>query len=230
MHCRNAMLVAVLAAASPVIAGAQPKVEARPPMYTIVSTWTTPLVNTDKVLAAGALNAYGSDETVLHQTEGSTHAVWWSGTSMAAVLTELEELHKSSAKHSDAIYVSRFYNWHSGSTHGAYTQATAFKLKAGAPDDAVAILSKNIFVPLFEKLLTDGTLIAYRVDVQAEHTEAPDTFWISVITAKAEGLDTVNGAIAELFAANPLVGPTFGSAVDFAVHRDYLYRTDATYR
>jgi len=216
-------------------------------MYTVVSSWATPraqwseldkaLVDTNKVFAVSSLIGHGADETLLHQSEGSTHAVWWSAMSMAAVLNVLEEVHKAFApvlnratKHWDGIYVSRFYNWRSGSSHGAYTQATSFRLRTGAPGDAVEVVSKNIFVPLFEKLLSDGTLIEYEVDVEAEHTEAPDTFWISIITAKAEGLDKVNAAIAETFNANPLVGPTFGSDVDFAAHRDYLYRTDATYR
>lgn len=211
---------------------ASAQVDGRAPMYTIVSSWTSDeeLVDTGKVSARRSLIGYGTERTVLHQSGGSTHAVWWSGMSMAAVLTVLEEVHKSATKHRDAIYVSRFYNWHAGSWHGAYTQATSFNLKADAPDDAVAILSKHIFVPLFEKLLSDGTLIAYQVDVEAEHTEAPDTFWISVIAVNADGLDKVNASIAETFATNPLVGPTFGSAVNFAVHHDYLYRTEATYK
>src|SRR5580704_7134757 len=203
-------------------AWAAPTSAQRPPMYTIVSSGSIPNAPADS-----ALIAYGTDETVLHQLDGSAHRVWWSAMSMAAVLNVLEEVHKTSVvKHSDDIYVSRFYNRHPGSWHGAYTQATSFRLNADAPADAVELVSKNIFVPLFEKLLSNGTLIEYEVDVQAEHTEPPDTFWITVITAKAEGLDTVNAAIADMFNANPLVGPTFSSAVNFALHRDYLYRTE----
>jgi hypothetical protein len=233
-----AIAALVMAAAWATLAAAQSaKVEERPPMYTIVSSWAIPPAQSSELDKASSLIGYGADEVLLHQAEGSTHRVWCSAMSMAAVLNVLAELHKTSApilnratKHWDGIYVSRFYNWHSGSSHGAYTQATSFRLNAGAPDDAVEVLSKNIFVPLFEKLLSDGTLIEYEVDVEAEHTEAPDTFWISFITAKAGGLDKVNAAIAETFKANPLIGPTFVSAVNFAVHRDYLYRTEATYR
>jgi hypothetical protein len=163
--------------------------------------------------------------------------MWWSGMSMAALMIALGELHKipapvlnSATKHWDGVYVSRFYNWHSGSAHGAYTQLTSYKLKDGAPDDAVEILSKNIFVPLFEKLLTNGTLVEYKVDVQAEHTESPDRLWITFISAKAEGLDIANSAIAEAFKVNPLVGPMFFSAVEFAAHRDYLSRTEANFK
>ena len=191
-------------------------------MYTIVSGGAVPRASLD----TGALVGYGFDKVVLHQTDGNVDVAWWSAMSMAAVLTALEHLHKSDAR----LYMSRFYNWRRGSWHDAYTQATSFTLKADAPNDAVELLSQNIFVPLFEKLLADGTLIEYRVDVEAEHTEASNTFWISFITPNAEGLDKVNAAIADTFNANPLVGPTFGSAVDFPAHRDYLYRTDATYR
>ena len=230
------------------IASSQPaRVEEKAPMYTYVSSWAIPraqwseldkvLADTNKVFAGGSLVGYGTDETLLPQGDSSTHAVFWSGMSMAVIFDVLEVLHKTPAavlntatKHWDSIYVSRFYNWHSGSARGAYTQTTSFKLRAGAPDDAVDVLSKNIFVPLLEKLLSDGTLIEYEVDVQAEHTEAPDTFWITFITAKAEGLDKANDLIGETFKADPLVGPTFNSDVDFAAHRDYLYRTGATYR
>jgi len=222
-------------------------IEAKPPMYTYISNWAIPraqwseldkaLADTHKVLAGSSLVGYGVDENLLHQAEGSTHEVWWSGMSMAAVINVLEELRKIPApvlnkatKHWDDIYVSRFYNWHSGSAHGAYIQTTSYKLAAGASGDAVQILSKDIFGPLFEKLLLDGTLIGYQVYVQAEHTEAPGTFWVALITAKAEGLDKVNTMIGEIFNSHPLVGPTFAFEVDFAAHRDYLYRTEATYR
>jgi hypothetical protein len=238
----------VVAAAWATLASAQAaQVEKKPPMYTYIANWAVPraqwseldkvLADNDKVFAGRSLVGYGTDETVLHRGDGSTHAVWWSAMSMAVLFNVLEDLHKTPApvlngatKHWDDVYVSRFYNWHSGSLRGAYTQTTSYKLNAGAPDDAVELVSKNIFVPLLERLLSDGTLIEYQVDVQAEHTEAPDTFWITFITVKAEGLDRANASIGETFKANPLVGPTFFSVVDFAAHRDYLYRTEATYR
>jgi hypothetical protein len=224
--------------ATPALAQSAP-VEPKPPMYTYVSNWVIPraqwpeldkaLVDTSKLLAGGSLVGYGIDETVLHQADAGTHAVWWSAMSMAALFNMLQDLHKTPApvlngatKHWDDIFVSRFYNRHPGAWHGAYSQMTSYKLRAGAPDDAVEMLSKNIFVPLLEKLVSDGTLIEYQVDVQAEHTEAPSTFWITFITA--------NASIEETFTANPLVGPAFFSVVDFAVHRDYLFRTEATYR
>jgi hypothetical protein len=103
-------------------------------------------------------------------------------------------------------------------------------LKADAPDDAVETLSKTILVPFFEKLLADGTIHEYEVDTQALHTSAPGTFDLVYITANAEGLDKVDAALTESLKANPLIGPAFGSMVDFTAHRDSLARTTATYK
>jgi hypothetical protein len=53
---------------------------------------------------------------------------------------------------------------------------------------------------------------------------------IVYLAANAEGIDKVNAAIRESLKANPLHGPAFGSMVDFSAHRDYLVRTNATYK
>jgi len=159
---------------------------------------------------------------------------------MAGLLNVLEQFCKSGStttpvlesatKHWDAIYVSRHYNWHAGSWKGLYTHGASYKLKPDAPNDAVETLSKSLLVPFFEKLLADGTIHEYEVDTEAIHTEAPGTFWVFYIAANAEGLDKVDAALRATLKANPLGGPAFGSMVDFTAHRDYLARTNATYK
>lgn len=136
----------------------------------------------------------------------------------------------SATKHSDNIYVSRYYNWHPGSWKGVYTHGSSYKLKADAPDDAVETISKNIVVPLLEKMLAEGAIHEYEVDTEAIHSDAPGTFWIFYIAATPEGLDKVSAALREASKANPLRGPAFGSMVDYSAHRDYLARTNATYK
>ena len=230
------------------------EVKEKPPMYTYVSNWIIPRARwaemdkgraaqdkiMDKAVASGTLVGYGEDWNLVHQPEDSTHDSWWSAMSMAGLLNALDEIYKagmptspvlsSATKHWDNIYVSRFYNWHSGSWQGAYTHGSSYKLKADAPNDAVETLSKILIVPLLEKLLADGTLQEYEVDLQAIHTEAPGTFYIFYIAAKAEGVDKVNAALRDALKASPLSGPAFGSMVDFTPHRDYLSRTNATYK
>jgi hypothetical protein len=160
--------------------------------------------------------------------------------SMAGLLNVLDQFYKSGSasspvlesatKHSDSIFVSRYYNWHSGSWKELYTHGSSYKVKPSAPDEAVETLSKGTIVPLLEKMLADGTIHEYEVDTEAIHTEAPGTFWIFYLAANAEALDKVNAAVRESFKSNPLGGPAWESLVDFADHRDYLARTSATYK
>jgi hypothetical protein len=160
--------------------------------------------------------------------------------SLAGLIKVLEQVRKSAnpaapplstaTKHSDSILVSRYYNWKKGSWKDIYTYGSQYKLKADAPDDAVDQLSKNLIVPLMEKMLADGTIVEYEIDTQAVHTEAPGLFYIIYLGANAEALDKVNAAIRESFKANPMAGPAFGSMVESSQHRDELDRTNATYK
>jgi hypothetical protein len=229
-------------------------VKEKPPLYSYVSNWSIPRAQWNDMEKAGSANqsimqkaigdgtivAYGNDENLVHQPDGSTHDNFWSATSMAGLLNVLDQIYKSgsstspvlaaSTRHWDVIYVSRYYNWHSGSWKGVYTHSSSYKLKPDAPDDAVEALSKNLIVPLMEKQLAAGTIHEYEVDTQAIHSDAPDTFWIFYIAANAEGLDKVNAALRDAMKANPLGGQAFGSMVDFTAHRDGLARTTATYK
>lgn len=230
------------------------EVKEKPRMYTYVSDWVIPRSewpNMDKVvsgtqpefekaMADGTLVGYGYDTTMVHHEDGNTNDTWWSSMSLAGLIKVLEQVRKSAnpsaaplstaTKHWDNIYVSRYYNWKKGSFKDLYTYESGYKLKADAPDDAVDQLSKNLIVPIMEKLLADGTIVEYEIDTQAVHTEAPGMFYIVYLGANAEALDKVNAAIRESFKANPMGGPAFGSMVDFTAHRDELARTNATYK
>jgi hypothetical protein len=230
------------------------EIKEKPPLYTYVSNWNIPRAHWadmekqraangkifDKAIGSGGLVAYGEDENLVHDPDGYTHDTFWSSMSMAGVLGVLDELHKTGAatasvlgtatKHSDAVYVSRFYNWKSGPMKGAYTHGASYKLKADAPDDAVETLSKEFIVPVLEKMLANGSIQEYEVDEEAVHTQAPGTFWIFYIAPAAEGVDKVNAALGEALKAHPLAGPAINSMVDFAGHRDQLARTDGMYK
>jgi hypothetical protein len=230
------------------------EVKEKPPMYSYVGFWNIPRAHwaemakeqaadrevLDKATASGTIVGYGHDTNMVHQPDGETHDEWWSAMSMAGLLNVLEQFYKSGStaspvlasatKHWDSLFVSRYYNWHSGSWKGLYTHGSSYRLKPDAPNDAVEMLSKNLIVPLMEKLLADGAIHEYEVDTEAIHTEAPGTFWVFYLAANAEGLDKANAALRERMKANPLGGPAFGSMVDFTAHRDFLARTNATYK
>ena len=246
-------LVVVALCALPLYAQTTP-VKEKAPMYTYVATWQIPRAHwadvaksndadkpiLDKALADGTLVGYGNDSSVVHQADAATHDNWWASMSMAGLMKILEQFMaagastndatSSATKHEDQIFMSRYYNWKSGAYKNGYTEIAMYKLKRGASNDSLDMLSKNLVAPLLEKLLADGTLIEYEIDQLAVHTEAPGTFWIGYTAAKPEGLDKVNAAIVEVLKASPLSGPAFDSVTDDSSHRDLLIRGDGVYK
>jgi hypothetical protein len=99
----------------------------------------------------------------------------------------------------------------------------------GRDRNAVETLSKNVAVPLLEKLLADPTIHEYQIDTQAIHT-APWHMLDRLHRRRAEDLDKVNTALQEALKASPLNGSPFGSITDSSAHRDELTRTNATYK
>jgi hypothetical protein len=244
-----------LAAASAIPARAQMgEVKEKPPMYTYVSFWQIPraqwaeMAKSDeadvpalqKALSAGTLVGFGNDVNLVHQPDGDTHDEWWSSMSMAGLLSVLDQFYQSGSaaspvlqsatKHSDGIYVTRFYNWHSGSLKNGYTHGGMYKLKADAPDEAITMLSKSFLVPFLEKLLADGTISEYEIDTEAVHTMSPGMFWIFYVAPNADSIDKVNMGLTGMLKSDPLGGAAFNSVVDSTAHRDYLDRTNATYK
>jgi hypothetical protein len=228
------------------------EVKEKPAMYSYVANWQIPRAKwvefekssptTDKLLSqalgSGTLVAYGDDKVEVHSPEGPTHDSFWSTMSMAGVLDMLDSLAKgppdpllqTATKHWDGIYVSHFYNWKSGTYKGAYTHTSYYKLKATAAVDAVETISKNFIVPLMEKLLADGSIIEYEIDQEAIHTESPAGFWLDYITPNSAGLDKVNAALGQAIKTNTFAGPAFDAMIEGADHRDYLSRSNVTYK
>ncbi len=230
------------------------EVKEKPPIYAYVSNWAIPRAQwgemekangadqkiLEKAMASGAIIGYGDDTALVHEVDGSTHDNWWASYSMAGLLSTLEQFYAngsatspvlaSSTKHWDEIFVSRYYNWHPGSYKGVYTRGLVYKLKADAPNDAVDTLAKNLFVPYFEKLLAEGVIHEYDIDTQAIHTASPDMFFVFFVAANGDGLDKANASLREMRKSNPMMGPAFGSMSDFSAHRDFLARTNATYK
>jgi hypothetical protein len=247
--CTLAMMAVSAAPAS-----AQDEPKEKPPMYSYVGNWSIPRAQwaemekgnatnqkiLEKAMADGTIVGYGNDINLVHTPDGETHDNWWSAMSMAGMLNVLDKFYKSGSatspvlasatKHWDNIFVSRYYNWHSGSYKGAYGRAAQYKLKADAAPNAVETLSKNLFVPMLEKMLAEGAILEYEVDTEAIHTEDPGTFWVIFIATTADGLDKFNATVRDLSKTNPLAGPAIGSMVDFTPHRDLLFSSSGTYK
>jgi hypothetical protein len=242
-------------ALSAVPSGAQATdVKEKPPMYSYVSNWQFPRERWGDVgkinaadntifqaaLADGTLVGYGNDANMVHTPDGESHDTWWSSTSLAGLLKVLDKLRAldnadspislSPTKHWDLVLVSHYYNWKPGPYTGAYINVMMYQLKADAPDDAVSTLSKNVVVPLMEKLLADGTILEYEVDTEAIHTDAPGLVAIVYDTPQPEGVDTVRAAIRDSQKNNPLIGPSFDSWIDYSQHRDELLKGNGAYK
>jgi hypothetical protein len=248
--CTLGMAAAV---AAPVSAQTS-EVKEKPAMYSYIGNWAIPRAQwadmtksdeasrsiLEKALAGGTIVGYGSDLTVIHTADGATHDQWWSAMSLAGLMNVLDQFYSSGSstspvlasatKHWDEIFVSRYYNWHSGSVKNGYTHVGVYKLKPNASDDALESVSKNLVVPLLEKELAAGTIAEYEIDTEAIHTDAPGTFLIVYIATKAEGLDKVQADVEAALKSNPLGGSAFGSMTDSSGHRDELARTNATYK
>ena len=198
-------LILMFALSAVSVCGQTTTVKEKPPMYSYVGNWSVPRSQwsemeksvaadqktLEQALASGTLVGFGNDRNLVHQPDGFTHDDWWSSLSLAGVLNVLDQFQKSGSsvtpvlsaatKHMDSIYVSRYYNWRSGSAKDAYTSIAYYRFRPDAPSDALDTLSKNLFVPLLEKLLADGTILEYEIDTEAVHTEAPGAFWIIYI-------------------------------------------------
>ncbi len=229
------------------------EVKPKPRMYSYVANWQVARVNwaemekssasvqsaLQKALADGAIVGFGSDTNLVHARDLDTHDVWWSSMSMAGIVKALDAARGAAdadsaalntAKHWDDVYVSRYYNWKSGSYKDAYSEASIYQLKDDAPDSVLDDLSQHMIAPLMEKLLADGTILEYEIDTQAVHTDDPGTFIIVYITPKPEGLDTVDAAIRETVKMHPLGLQAFGSVVVDSAHRDELMKSQGTYK
>jgi hypothetical protein len=108
----------------------------------------------------------------------------------------------------------------------------AYKLKPDAPeaDDAVRTLS-SFYVPVFEKMLADGTIVEYEIDREMFHTTDSRAQIVFVfLMPSVEGLDKFRAALGAALSQNSLIGPAFGSMmVSYTPEPDYV-RVNATYK
>ena len=249
-----ACFLGLIAGIAPTAGAQMQEVKEKPRMYTYVALWELPRAQwgewpksemedqkiVQDAMAAGTLVGYGDDTNLVHQPDQPTHDDWFQSMSMAGLMNTLDQFYKagrastpmqmSATKHWDNIMVSRYYNWHAGSWQGIYAYGSKYTLKDDAPNGAVDTLAQHAIVPVMEKMLADGTIHEYEIDTEAVHTDPPGTFWIFYLCTSPDGLDKVSAAIRDAVKANGLIGPSFDDMVNFKEHRDYLTRTNATYK
>lgn len=238
-------------------AGAQTAaVKAKPALYRYVSYWTFPPAHSadsdngpagnQKILLAaiadGTLVGCGDDQNQVHSADGFGRASWCQGKSLASLMKMSEVLHKtdvsSSARrvdpteHWDQIYTSSYYNWKAGSWKGAYGYSGTFKLRPDAPDpdDVIQALS-SFYVPVFEKMLSDGIIVEYELDREMFHsTDTRSQIRFSFVMPDAEAIDRFRAALGDALDGNSLVGPAVNSMLIDSNEQFNFVKVNATFK
>jgi hypothetical protein len=192
-------------------------------------------------LADGTLLGYGDGENLVQPEGGFTHVNWWQASSWAGLAKVPDAFHKgggssspllvSSTQHWSQVYVSKFYNWKAGSWKGAYENRITYKLKPDAnPGDAIRALG-SFWVPLFEKLLADGTIVEYEIDRSlVNSTESAGEMVFVYVTPNAEGRDKYRDTYNAALYKNALLAPAKDSLLFDATEHDDWVRVNATYK
>jgi hypothetical protein len=205
--CRKMVGVAGLAVLgmSATLAGAQTdQVKEKPGLYTYASYWAFPRAHWGDI---DKDNATGNQKILAPALADGT-------------LVGYGDDEKQSAE-------GHFYNRKAGSWNGAYGYTASYKFKPDVPhtDDAVRTLD-TLCVPLFEKLLADGTIVEYEIDGESvDNTDSRPQFVFLV--PSAEHLDKLNAAIDAAIDENPLIGSALASMTSMTV--DWA-RVNATYK
>ncbi len=204
------------------------------PIFTYVSLWGVPRaqwgdiakVNAenkavlDPLVANGSLLGYGTFENWVHSDGGYTHGDWFQATSVASLLKTLETFYtrpaatapvRAASKHQDYLMISTIYGARAVSNSTGYLRVISAEIQTGKMDDFLEAYRRYI-VPVYEKLLADGTIVNYQLDMEYNIENAPGRFFSVVDTRDAEGMDKVRAAFGEVFEKNPAAAQALGSA------------------
>jgi hypothetical protein len=237
------LMCLALAAAAPL--QAQMAAKAKPPVYTYVATWDVPRAQwgdmtklddadkplMDKLVGDGTLIGYGAYTNLIHQENEPTHGTWFTATSEGNLLKALEAVYaqpasigapvQGASKHWDQILTGDIYNAKPG-TSGGYLTWSTWVVKPGHMH-AYTELTKSTFVPMFEKLLAEGSVTSYGQLTEDYHSGKLSVVYDYFTVPDAASLDKVNKAFDEVF-SKPGMGDAIQALTEREGHRDYMTR------
>jgi hypothetical protein len=177
----------------------------------------------DKLMAEGVVLAWGMETPVLRYPGGTTHLIWfsvanWEGvdkvlTAMEAQLGKLaaEEAKsrtaKTTAQRSREVFdMSKTRDWLVRDVVANYgpppaagvlpvTRYNFIKVKPGKGAEYRATWEKYN-KPVFDKLVSDGVVLAYGMSVEEVKTDGDFTHFIWMATANLAGLEKIGAAFA----------------------------------
>jgi hypothetical protein len=240
-------LLSLIAFATGVPARAQTDSQGKPPVYTYIAEWAVPRAQwaemvkldeqdrslMDKLLSDGTLTGYGAFTNLIHQEGEPTHGTWFSASSEGNLLKALEAVYaqpgsttapvQGASRHWDYVLVGRIYNQRPGKYEGGYLAGDQWDVKPGQMR-AYTDLVKSALVPVFDKLVADGSVTAYGMDTEDFHTQKLGRVMWFFTTPDAAAFDKANKAIDDAFEKSPALGNALQSLVDRENHRDFLDR------
>jgi hypothetical protein len=162
----------------------------------------------DRMLNSGVLEDYGFDAVSLHHPEGYTHSVWFSAKSLAGLEQTLDAFQEAASasgtnlpneiaglvtKHRDDIFRSIFHGAKSVKLDDGYFMGSMNQVKPGRNREYREIWEANV-KPVYEQLLSAGTISAYGLDTQFIHTEEPGSMMSWYIIPNIEADEKVGDA------------------------------------
>lgn len=168
-----------------------------------------------KLVADGVINEYGIDSTWLHNPGGYTHSTWHSATSMAAMekvrdafdaaekargeqeQTRIDtEFAKMLNKHRDYLLLVEGQKAKATKVDKAYFYEASVAVKRGEGDSYVSYWNEHT-KPVFQKLMTEGVIVAYGRGREEITTDSEDRRSGWYVVRDLAGHDKVQAALRE---------------------------------
>jgi hypothetical protein len=159
----------------------------------------------ERLLAEGALVSYGAFTSIVHETGGTTHGVWWEAPSIAGIMRVRDELLQqppnpamvAATGHRDYFLRSLIHRSRSVSPTSGYVWVSYNQVQPGKAREWRELWEKYT-KPVFDELLANGTFSMYEVQVEQVHTDDPGGRFVVYVAPSADAADKVRAAFAAL--------------------------------
>lgn len=210
----------------------------------LVKKYDKPLM--DRLMTEGAVLAWGLETVVIHRDGGINYIFWWvtpDYAGMDKVFAGFEEMEGQITpedqkrfaetidpdKHHDHMLRVIHVNINEGPPATLpYTVYSSVKVKRGHGRDWRKLFEKYS-QPVFDKLVADGTIHGYGIDVEDFHTEHPGLRWIWIVTTSLAAFDQIDAAFradrqARSEEERATIRHKFRKVTVGGEHRDFLFR------
>jgi hypothetical protein len=159
----------------------------------------------EKLFSDGVITEWGIDANTLHKPDGYTHSTWYSADSMSALAKAGEayddawkalggdldkEFNAMIGRHRDYVLETEGMRASAATLDGGYFQGHTVQLAQGKGRDFNSYWEHRM-KPIYEQLLTDGTIVAYGLSSEAVVTNHPRNIDWWYVMADADALDKV---------------------------------------